>query len=388
MKYPRTEISECACIGEWTSKGIPVYSVYSMNGLNQLVGYVKYINSTNGTILYRGQCELYERLLPSILRPDEERTLEEKDRRLHDSVQGVTSDEDLRKFFCFPKNEMVTGWKIYENTAVEAVLQHYGAKTYCVDFVDNHWTALWFGLYRWNSEENKYEKRCERKDTDEDKYINFFNYKEFSISSMPITYDESDIDPCRKKFFAELASKYERSYAELISREIWKMNREENDRWEAKNKRILQEKKKFEKQIKQFELDNEYGHMYMLLYLAETDYPTIGGMTVGRKTYTIDLRKALPSTFLRPSAQHGWIVKGRDKSYAFEEDIVCVIRINVKLVNELLGNGLLASQKNFFPSIDCDWGYRVLLQRQMDTNISKVDRLKDVLPKDMIKAME
>lgn len=45
---------------------------------------------------------------------------------------------------------------MFQKLVVEAVLQHYGATTYCVDFVDNHWTALWFGLYKWDKTNSRY----------------------------------------------------------------------------------------------------------------------------------------------------------------------------------------------------------------------------------------
>ena len=85
--------------------------------------------------------------------------------------------------------------------------------------------------------------------------------------------------------------------------------------------------------------------------------------------YTIDLRKALHSTFLRACSQHGWIVKGKDTKYDFNNNIVCVIRLSVDLVNNMLGNGTLLSQDNFFPKASIDQGYRVLLERQTNSGV-------------------
>ena len=67
---------------------------------------------------------------------------------------------------------------------IEAVLQHYGAKIFCVDFVDNHWTALWFGLYQWNSQENKYERRENNEILGRSEYITYtdnYSKKEYPI---------------------------------------------------------------------------------------------------------------------------------------------------------------------------------------------------------------
>ena len=50
----------------------------------------------------------------------------------------------------------------------------------------------------------------------------------------------------------------------------------------------------------------------MIFYVAETNGPAVQGLYLGEETYTMDLRKALPSYFLRPCAQNEWIVKGKD----------------------------------------------------------------------------
>lgn len=35
---------------------------------------------------------------------------------------------------------------------IEGMLQHYGIETRCIDAVDSHWIALWFGLNKYHSE--------------------------------------------------------------------------------------------------------------------------------------------------------------------------------------------------------------------------------------------
>ena len=156
INYPKaTEIQQSIFIGTWDDK-IPVYHVPSMHALNQLIGYMKHINSLNGTVLYRGQCELYRTVSPCILRDSE---LKDKNSgQLEKVIDAFLKDKDIMKLLGFRKSQL-NGWLLYEKCIVEAVLQHYGAKTFCVDFVDNHWTALWFGLYRWDSDNNKYVER-------------------------------------------------------------------------------------------------------------------------------------------------------------------------------------------------------------------------------------
>ena len=87
-------------------------------------------------------------------------------------------------------------------------------------------------------------------------------------------------------------------------------------------------------------------------------------MCAGTETMTIDLRKALPSVILRPCAQHGWIVKKLSRDGDLSRNVSCVLRMQVDLVDRMLGNGELVQQKNFFPSIKEDSGYRILLGRE------------------------
>ena len=46
----------------------PIFEVDSMHGLNQIIGHAKFNNRDYGQVYYRGQCELYDTLLPSLFR--------------------------------------------------------------------------------------------------------------------------------------------------------------------------------------------------------------------------------------------------------------------------------------------------------------------------------
>ena len=156
-QYPKsTDFQGATFIGKWGKTQTPIYDVPSMHSLNQLVGYVKHINAGNGTVLYRGQCKLYEKVIPSIKHDLSKES--ENSKKLNNTIENVLNDNPLKHFLGLKKAE-ITGWHLYESLVVEAMLQHYGATTYCVDFVDNHWTALWFGLYEWNSATTQYKIR-------------------------------------------------------------------------------------------------------------------------------------------------------------------------------------------------------------------------------------
>lgn len=261
---------ELLCIGRWPASAdpfdsVPVYHVASPHAFNQIIGYAKFINGSNGTVLYRGQTKNHDSLLPSGARPGNNPVPDS-------TIADMRTDGNISKFFNLD-NESIKGWERYQSILVESVLQHYGANTYCMDFVDNHWCALWFGLYEFT--DNHYIKRS---------------------------------GPDEK--------------------------------------------------------------LYIYLYLADTNGACIRGMYIGEDTYTVDLRKALPSMFSRPSAQHGWIVRKQQREKCnYDDRVIGVLEINVTDAAQWLGEGKLLSEDNFFPDFSYDQGYKVLLSRQLRSGI-------------------
>jgi len=277
LDYPKaTSIDNAIPCGQWGKNNVPIYHLQSATALNQLVGYVKFKNGSNGTVLYRGQGKDYNTLSPSGCR--------ESSIAVSDAIiSAASSDDSMVNFFQLSDPE-ISGWEKYKSVIIESALQHYGASTYCMDFVDNHWCALWFGLYKF--ENGTYDKRT----------------------------------------------------------------------------------------------DND-GFLYLYMYLADTNGSCIRGMYIGEDTYTVDLRKALPSCFLRPAAQHGWIVRKKERTTCtYDDNVVCVAKIQVSDAAKWLGEGELLSQDNFFPNYDIDQGYRVLLQRQKRSGVLCKNKKEQILP--------
>ena len=85
----------------------------------------------------------------------------------------------------------------------------------------------------------------------------------------------------------------------------------------------------------------------------------------------VDLRKALPSIFIRPHAQHALVIKRREKQnpnsdakfYDMSSQVVAILRIRVDRAKEWLGNGKLLTKENIFPSPSVDAGYDTLLTK-------------------------
>ncbi len=140
------------------------------------------------------------------------------------------------------------------------------------------WIALWFGLYQWVSTKNEigmpvecfYKKRTlklSRKDRlDSVSHIRcqFFNELKKATSSTSISESQSDVNQLIKNYSYKLA------FAE-----------------------------------------DQY--LYLLLFVADTltEHETTqhSGIYSNSRMTVVDLRRALPSVFLRPGAQHGWTVK-------------------------------------------------------------------------------
>lgn len=373
VKYPKAnDFQGAVFLGYWNESDIPIYDVPSMHSLNQLVGYVKHINAGNGTVLYRGQCKLYEHVVPSIMH--DLATIKNNKRRMNSAINGILYDAPFRKFFGL-KNETIVGWQLFQRLIVEATLQHYGAKTFCVDFVDNHWTALWFGLYEWDGLEARYKIRENTNLGEPNLFIKKSdNMNKKSLPVEPIITDITLDDNKMKEL--KIASKNAPiSYNEIVQRHIDTKYKYALRRWRNECQRI-------EQYNHGIDMIENTDHLFLFLYVSETNSSNLHGVYFGEKTYTIDLRKALPSTFLRPCAQHGWIVRGKQDDYVFDDNVSCVIRINVDLAKIMLGNGLLLSQDNFFPDETIDQGYHVLLERQKKSRLES--KYEKVLPKETI----
>lgn len=266
-----------------TGSGVPVYNVYSYNGLNQIIGYAKYINPDN-KILYRGECKIHNSMRPSINHGiTSQRARDKANSRINKIIEEALKDE---KFSQFSK---LNGARIEDKYVMESVMRHYGISTHCVDVVDNHWTALWFG-------QNKYIKV---------KNINKYCRYESRIKN---TYDI----------------------------------------------------------IKYSSLEDEDLYQYIIL-LAANYVEGKQGITITNDLVTIDLRSALPSTFLRPHAQHGWVIRKNTHSpndaYDLSENVVGILRIRIDHAKRWMGNGKLLAIENLFPSPAYDQGYDVLLSR-------------------------
>ena len=118
--------------------------------------------------------------------------------------------------------------------------------------------------------------------------------------------------------------------------------------------------------------DDELFQYVLLLAIPFAKQRTFTGIQTSNDYIEVDLRQALPSTFLRPHVQHGLVVrqkvhnsdmpKGAD-AYDLAPAIVGIIKIRIDRVKEWIGTGELLTQNNLFPPPAYDYGYDLLLKR-------------------------
>lgn len=118
---------------------VPIYEVTTMHGLNQIIGYAKFINKGYGEVFYRGENHLHKGLVPSLFRGCMGTT---KWNVVSPLVNKIIKDDGVKDAINVGTSVTLARMK------VEGMLQHYGVQTRYTDLVDNHWVALWMGLYK------------------------------------------------------------------------------------------------------------------------------------------------------------------------------------------------------------------------------------------------
>ena len=119
---------------------VPIYEVNTVHALNQIIGYAKFNNQSYGNVYYRGERRLHESIKPSLFRDC--KNIEKASDRLTSIIKKVSKDSKMQNELKLKPGSEVDKHKI------EGLLQHYGIPTRFIDVVDNHWIALWMGLYQ------------------------------------------------------------------------------------------------------------------------------------------------------------------------------------------------------------------------------------------------
>ena len=118
---------------------------------------------------------------------------------------------------------------------------------------------------------------------------------------------------------------------------------------------------------------NELLFQYVLLVAVPfSTEQSLSGIQMSNDYVEVDLRQALPSTFLRPHAQHGLVIRKKphptdgtvtNDMYDMASTVVGIIKVRIDRVHDWIGSGELLTQNNLFPSPAYDYGYDLLLSR-------------------------
>lgn len=110
-------------------------------------------------------------------------------------------------------------------------------------------------------------------------------------------------------------------------------------------------------------------YMYLLLVCSDGIHEdkSVPGLYKGNNTYTIDLRKAAPSIFLRPHAQHALLMRSKHLESVEHTDlanfIVGIVKLRVNDCLSWIGINGLTSARSLFPPVNFDHGYGVLIEQ-------------------------
>jgi hypothetical protein len=110
-------------------------------------------------------------------------------------------------------------------------------------------------------------------------------------------------------------------------------------------------------------------YFYILLVCSDgiNEDKEVAGLYKGENAYTIDLRKAAPSIFLRPHAQHALLMRSKHLESIEDVDmskyVVGIAKIKLEHGLSWIGISGLTSARSLFPPVNFDNGYGILIEQ-------------------------
>ena len=110
--------------------------------------------------------------------------------------------------------------------------------------------------------------------------------------------------------------------------------------------------------------DSKEEYAYIILMVSDArEETTQFGVYKGTDTTLVDLRKATPSYFLRPHAQHAYMIRKNEEFPGDYSDlIVGIAKIPTSVGFKWLGSNEFLSLSSLFPAAYFDSGYKILLK--------------------------
>ena len=120
--------------------------------------------------------------------------------------------------------------------------------------------------------------------------------------------------------------------------------------------------------------ENEYAYIFLIGCDATKESPTQPGLYEGTSSVVVDLRKAIPSYFLRPHAQHALMAKKKGEHSLFtdySDMVIAIAKISVADGLKWIGQTGLMSVQSLFPPPYYDTGYASLLNEYRNQRATK-----------------
>ena len=286
---------------------VPIYEVFTMNALNQIIGHAKFGNRLYGNVYYRGVTELYDNALPSIFRK---------------RVSGKASD--LRK-----KINTIFRDPYFQGSLKVKPVQYNTSLTnnYLINTTNRNTKYIIEGLIQHYSGNTRF------LDVVDNHWVALW----------------MGLHKCQYLGRGNRYCRYERRIIPVqdfvvncISAPIGRNPSTDS-------------------------IENQAFLYVLLLAMPEVSDSIVPGIKESDYLVEVDLRRVLPSVYVRPHAQHALVVRKRDGNLATDYDmssqIVGILKIRLDYAALWLGNGTLLTQDNLFPPPAVDQGYDNLLQK-------------------------
>lgn len=287
---------------------VPLYEVEKMAAFNQLIGHAKFVNAHYGNVYYRGVNGLFDNVRPSLMRWRSHGTANDLNKLLKKICEHPYFHDSL---------------KLRDIPVITGKEDHYISNEinrknrYCVEGLLQHYA----GFTRFV-------------DVVDNHWVALW----MGLHNFMMTGKGARYCKCEKRELS-LGDLYQTSL--LTGCPVVSSRSEKDDIYEY----ILL-------------LAMPYAKINPECGIIETD-----------EFVEVDLRKTLPSFYLRPHAQHALVVRKRDcnncgntaQFYDMSSQVIAILRVRIDNASLWLGNGNLLTAANLFPSPSVDQGYNNLL---------------------------
>lgn len=308
----KSRVDGCRYVEDFQFKDgtvVPLYDIEQMSAFNQLIGHAKFANAQYGNVYYRGMNGLFDNVLPSIMR--KRRYAEALD--LRHQLSKICNDpyfHDSLKLRDIPgeldESTYYLGCEINRKNQ------------YCVEGLLQHYAGNTRFL-----------------DVVDNHWVALW----MGLQNFVMTGKNSRFCRCEKR--------------ELYVGDIYQPF--DNHGCPVRNSRPPR--------------DCIYEYILLLAMPYAKTNPQCGIIETD-EFVEVDLRKTLPSFYLRPHAQHALVIRRRDihlmekrpaTFYDMSSQVIAILRVRIDRASIWLGNGNLLTASNLFPSPSLDQGYNNLL---------------------------